>query len=690
MPDLLIEIGTEEIPASYSEPALAAFEAALTSACGKARLTLPEARRLGTPRRLTLHFADVAGMSESLTVERMGPAAKIGFDADGNPTKAALGFARGQGVDPSDLRVVETKKGPYVAVTVREEGVPAGEIVAAALPGALRSIPFPKVMRWTGSDLSFARPIRGLAVVFGNDPVDLTVAGVRSSGGVPGHPFLSEGRLALESADLDIYRQGLIERCVVADPKERRERILAGLAGYLDEDQLADVHDGLLDEVTWLAEWPVVVQGRIDEEFLELPVEVLETAMRVHLRFFPVLDADGRPEARFLAVMNRTEASAPTVTAGFERVLRSRLSDARFFLAEDAKRTLEEMVPELGDKALHRELGSYLDKVGRLEELSGWLAEENGLAGECEAVARAARLAKADLVTEMVGEFPELQGTIGRIYALRDGESPEVATAIEDHYQPRGQGGWLPRGRVAQVVAAAEKLDNLVAFFSVGGPPTGSSDAFGLRRQALGLLRLAAEGEIRIPLAAAIRRAIRVLGVEDAAALEAEVLGFVRDRLYRATLDEGRRYDLVRAALGAGFDDVRDFHRRVHALHAVAGEDWWPRLVEVVERTGNILKGAARADTVEAGLLEDGDERELHDALLKSAPGIEALIAAQEYAGAARAFSDAFSDVVHAFFTNVYVNVEDERVRANRMALLGRVNDLFAERVADLSDVGKE
>jgi len=690
MPDLLIEIGTEEIPASYSEPALAAFEAALTSACGKARLTLPEARRLGTPRRLTLHFASVAEMSESLTVERMGPAAKIGFDADGNPTKAALGFARGQSVDPSELRVVETKKGPYVAVTVREEGVPAGEIVAAALPGALRSIPFPKVMRWTGSDLSFARPIRGLAVVFGDVPVDLTVAGVRSSGDVPGHPFLSEGRLALESADLASYRQGLIDRRVVADPKERRERILAGLAGHLDERQLADVHEGLLDEVTWLAEWPVVVQGRIDEEFLELPVEVLETAMRVHLRFFPVLDADGRPEARFLAVMNRTQASAPTVTEGFERVLRSRLSDARFFLAEDAKRTLEEMVPELGDKALHRELGSYLEKVGRLEDLSAWLAEKNGLAGECEAVVRAARLAKADLVTEMVGEFPELQGTIGRIYALRDGESPQVATAVEDHYQPRGQSGWLPRGRVAQVVAAAEKLDNLVAFFSVGGPPSGSSDPFGLRRQALGLLRLAAEGEIQIPLAAAIRRAIRVLGVEDAGALEAEVLGFVRDRLYRATLDEGRRYDLVRAALGAGFDDVRDFHLRVRALHAVAGEDWWPRLVEVVERTGNILQGAARADTVETGLLEDGDERELHDALLKSAPGIEALIAAQEYAGAARAFSDAFSDVVHAFFANVYVNVEDERVRANRMALLGRVNDLFAERVADLSDVGKE
>ncbi|MHC4470724.1 MAG: glycine--tRNA ligase subunit beta [Planctomycetota bacterium] len=677
MPDLLIEIGVEEIPASYIAPALFEIGEALHSGLAEAGLTVESPTLLATPRRLVLHFAGLPEATETSTEERVGPAAKIAFDGDGKPTKAGLGFARGQGVDPEDLRVVETDKGARVAATVTIPGLPTAEVVAGLLPAALRSAPFPKTMRWTGSEIPFARPIRNLVVLLGEEVVPVAIAGVPAGRATPGHPFLAPEPLDVASADLEAFVGLLREARVMVDHAERREAILSQLA----EHGLSDPHEGLLDEVTFLAEWPRVIEGAIDPAFLELPFEVLETAMRVHLRFFPVTDAKGRPEPRFLAVTNREEGSADVVRGGNEKVLASRLYDARFFLGEDRRRSLEDFVPELENKELHRKLGSYRDKADRIAVLaehvaaSAWPDED--LAGK---VRRASLLAKADLVTEMVGEFPELQGTVGRIYAALDGEDPDVAAAIEDHYRPRGPNDRLPGGAVSIAVALAEKLDDLASFLAAVGPPSGSSDPFGLRRQTLGLIRITRHLEISFSLKAAFAVAS---GPYD------ELMAYLGERLYQFWIDEGLRYDLVRATLAAGFDDLADFHARVAAVTAASENEWWPRLVEVAERTTNILKGAEVAADVDESLLEEKEEHELLKALRDHEDAVAELLDRGDYVKGAKAFADAFGEVVHRFFESVFVNVDDEALRANRLALLGRVNALFASRVADLSDVDR-
>ncbi len=683
MSDLLIEIGTEEIPSSYARPALEAMGEALRAAAAEQRLRLPAPTLLGTPRRLVLHFAGVSDHADSVTEERRGPAAKAAFAADGTPTKAAEGFARSLGIPVAELRVVDTPKGPYAAATVRLSGAPAADVLAAALPRALRAAGFPKTMRWTGSDLPFARPIRRLVVLLGDAVVPVRVAGVDAGRETRGHHFLSPAAFALPDADLDRYVEALRERNVLVDPQARRDLIRAGLAERIGHERAAAVHEGLLDEVTWLSEWPMVIEGRIDPEYLEIPVEVLETAMRVHLRYFPVLAADGSPEARFLSVMDRTADSARLVAEGNERVLRSRLSDARFFLREDRQRTLLDRLPGLVDKAVHRELGSYRAKVDRLAALCAWLAPAAGRPAAVDAAVRAAMVCKSDLTTLMVGEFPELQGTVGRVYALREGLPPAVAEAIEDHYRPRGPGEALPRGDAACVLALAEKIDNLCGFFMVGGAPSGSSDPFGLRRQALGLLRICSERNLSFPLSAAFDRGLALLsGKPD---LKGAILEFVKDRLYHAAVEEGHRYDLVRAVLAAGFDDLPDFRRRLLAVREMSGMPWWPQAVTLVERTANILRGQVPGAAVSEALLAEPAERALDDALGRTEPEVARLVAVGRFAEAGVAFAEGLTDAVQEFFAQVFVNVEDAAVRANRLALLRRVHALMAARVADLS-----
>ena len=690
MPELLIEIGTEEIPATYLEPATRSLGEGLARALLEARIAASGPSLLFTPRRLVVHFEAVAATGESRTERRTGPAARIAFDAEGKPSKAALGFARSAGVDPAKLEIVETEKGPYVTAVVTDEGEPTAAVLARALPGVLAGISFPKSMRWTGSPVPFARPIRNLVVLLGDEVIAAEAAGVTAGRATIGHPFLAPQRFDLATADLGAYREALRERRVLADPDERRAVILGGLASLLGRQPDAAATGSLLEEVVNLTEWPVVIEGRIDGEYLELPVEVLEVSMRVHLRFFPVLDAEGRPEARFLAVMNRDTGSADIVREGNERVLRARLTDARFFFGADRHHRLESFVPRLGDKALHRELGSYLDKTERVGALGVWLAEAARRPGAAAAVALAARLATADLATEMVGEFPELQGTMGRIYATLDGEPAEVARAIGEHYRPRGPDDGLPEGDASVLLALAEKLDDLAAFFSIGGAPTGSSDPFGLRRQALGLIRISFGRDVSFPVRAAVGRAIAPLGVQEPEKLAAEIVAYLGDRLYQSLTDEGFRYDLVRACLGAGFDDLPDRRRRLAALTTVAGEPVWAPLVEVVERTGNIIRGSDVASEIDPVLLTEDAERALHDTLARRSPVVRELLDRGAYAEAAREFVSSFGSVVHAFFAAVYVNVDDAAVRANRVALLGKVNELFAARVADLARVEKD
>ncbi len=695
MPDLLIEIGTEEIPSSYIPAAVESIGDALRKGLSGARLKTGVLTLLHTHRRMVIHLTDVSATGESVTEDRRGPPARAAFDADGNPTKAALGFARGQGVDPSELKLVETKKGSYVSAAVTVAGESAAAVLGRVLPNALRSTPFPKSMRWTGSDTTFARPIRYLTAILGEEALPLAAAGLTASRETRGHAFLAPEAIPLESANLERYREVLGEHFVMVDPKERRLHILAGIAAAAGDAAAAAVHPGLLSEVIGMAEWPNILTGTIEDEYLELPVEVLETAMRVHLRFFPVVTPDGGMEPRFLAVMDRRKEAADLVREGMERVLCSRLADARFFNGEDRKTRLSDLVPDLDDKSVHRELGSYGDKVRRMESLAGdFLVDATGLDAPVAKVRRAALLCKADLLTEMVGEFPELQGTVGRIYAGRDGEDEAVALAIEDHYRPRGPRDDLPRGPVSLVVALSEKLDNLVSFVSVAGLPSGSSDPFGLRRQALGIIRVTCEKEVSLDLEAALFAAAGTLPGLDAARrgeLTEQVLGFVRERFYQWSVDAGLRYDLVRAAMGASAVpfDARSCRRRTEALMKMADEPFFDPLMVVVERTANITRDMGKGVPLDPELLVEEEEQTVGLVLAQVREELDALLLAEDYVTLGRRFAEAFGGPVHAFFEKVFVNVEDPALRANRLALLREVNGLFGGPVADLSKVAK-
>jgi len=695
MPDLLIEIGTEEIPSSYIPTAVEAIGGAIVKGISAARLESGALTLLHTHRRMVIHLTGVSATGESITEDRRGPPASAAFDADGNPTKAALGFARGQGVDPSELTVVETKKGAYVTAMVTVAGESAADVLGKVLPKALRSTPFPKSMRWTGSDTTFARPIRYLTAILGEEELPLSAVGLTASRETRGHAFLSPEAIRLDSADLGKYCDLLRDHFVMVSPEERRQHILEGIAAVAGDDVAAAAHPGLLSEVVGMAEWPNILSGAIENEYLELPVEVLETAMRVHLRFFPVFQSDGGLEPRFLAVMDRRQEAADLVREGMERVLRSRLSDARFFNGEDKKTRLQDLVPELDDKSVHRDLGSYGDKVKRMETLAGdFLIGATGLDAPVTEVKRAALLCKADLLTEMVGEFPELQGTVGRIYAERDGEDPAVALAIEDHYRPRGPRDDLPRGPVSIVVALAEKLDNLVSFVSVAGLPSGSSDPFGLRRQALGIVRLACEKEVSLDLEAALSAAAETLpGLDDARRdeLTGQVLGFVKERFYQWSVDAGLRYDLVRAAMGASAVpfDARSCRHRIEALMTMADEPFFDQLMVVVERTANITRDMGEGARLRPELLVEEEEQAVGRVLAGVREELDALLVAKDYVTLGRRFAEAFGDPVHEFFEKVFVNVDDQAIRANRLALLREVNDLFGGPVADLSKVEK-
>ena len=692
MPDLLIEIGTEEIPASYIGPAMESIAAHIEDALLNAHLGVGEPTALGTPRRMAFHFPGVSLVGESITEERRGPAAKIAFDAEGNLTRAGLGFARGAGVDPEALFVVETDKGAYVSATVARPGVRAADVVAEALPKALRGATFKKTMRWTGSDIPFARPIRNLVVLHGTELVPVEVAGVKSRRTTHGHAFLATAHVGLKGADLDLYREALREARVLVDAAERRESIrrqVGEIAGAAAADAL---HEGLLDEVVQLAEWPVVVEGRIEDRFLELPVEVLETAMRVHLRFFPVWAGPETLAPRFLAVIDRAASSADLVRDGLERVLRARLSDARFFLVEDRKIPLADRIEALADKALHRDLGSYRDKAARMGSIARILSADAGLGLDDAVLERAADLAKTDLLTQMVGEFPELQGTVGRIYAADQGETAEVAEAIEDHYRPRGPGDALPRGPLACVLSLAEKVDNLAGFSAAVSLPSGSSDPFGLRRQALGIVRIACDRDIRFSLERVLVAALAAMpgSIPDSREVKGRAAAtFVGERFYQLMLDRGFRYDHVRAAMAASFDDLADCATRVAALREMSGAPWWNQLVAVVERTANISKGLEGAPRVDEALFEFEEERALFDADGAASGELERLAAAQEYVALAEKFALVYADPVHRYFERVFVNVPDEALRRSRLSLLATVSRRFGGRVADLREIEK-
>ena len=646
------------------------------------RIEYKNIKTLGTPRRSALLVEGLAEQQADLSKENRGPAVNIAFDADGNPTKAAQGFARGQGVKPEEL---VTKDG-YVYAMVHEKGGQTADLLGETLKGLVDGLNFPNNMHWADLDYKFIRPLRWLVALYGQDVIDFEVANVKSGRTSRGHRFLSEGDF--EIANAEDYVEACRKASIIVDQNERCEMIRQQIAEVAAANGgQAEVNEDLLEEVLYLVEYPTALCGKFDEKYLALPAEAVITPMRDHQRYFPVLK-DGKLLPLFITIRNGGKEHLETVQHGNERVLRARLEDAQFFFDEDRKKTLEQHGEKLKTVVFQDGLGTIYDKALRLEVLAGYIADAIGADEQDKKDAvRAAKLAKADLVTGMVTEFTELQGVMGREYALLDGETKAVAQAIDEHYMPRFAGDSQPASVAGRIVSLADKIDTIVGTFSRGLIPTGSQDPFALRRQALGIVNMLKEAQYHISLSQLVAKAMELLKIADAgqqAKLQNDVADFMKLRLKNVLADAGIRYDVVDAVF-VTVDDIYGVFLRAQAVNEAVKQDM-EKTIQAFVRTGNIARKAEDVqDAVEAGLLAEQVEKDLCKAYEAAAVKAEKEIAAQDYAGAIATLSQ-LAAPIDAFFDGVMVMDKDEKIKNNRLGLLKLVDNLVCQ-VADFSKI---
>jgi len=696
--DLLFEIGVEELPGGYVPPALDQLERAARDGLAGLRLAFGDLCSYGTPRRLTLFVNDLAARQADFDEEAMGPAVKVAFGPDGAPTRALLGFCQGKGVDPAKVRRVETAKGEYVAVTVHHVGKPAIEVLPAMLSALPGKLGFPKSMRWLpGDDARFARPVRWLVALFGDDVVPARAFGLTAGRHSYGHRFLAPEPVEIPRAGGYL---GTLERMfVMADHRARRlligeqiETLAAQAGGVIVEDE------ELLDQNNFLVEWPTVFMGSFDRKFHELPNEVIITALREHQKFFAISGAaDGRMLLqKFVALRNGDDRGLDGVRRGNEDVLTARLEDARFYWETDLKRPPAERVEALRDVVWIEGLGSLRDKASRLEALCEWLAGRIA-PGSTAASKRAALLCKTDLLSEMIGsgkEYASLQGTIGGYYAERCGEPEDVARAISWHYHPRFAGDALPPTDAGVVLSLADKLDHVAGAFVAGKPPSGSEDPYGVRRAGNGVVRLLTEGERHLDLREATMQSTAPFFTADPdlaqAAIVKQLGDFWRGRVEAALEQEGIAYDTREAALEAqvplddggrrrpGWIDPVDCLARARVLSTFRDDPRFAPLAILFKRVGNILKAATEPlpASLDRGRLGEAAERDLLAALERARERTAPLWQRRAYDAILPVLLE-MEGAIHAFFDQVMVNVEDAPVRLNRLRLLADVRDLF-------------
>ncbi|MFZ5591636.1 MAG: glycine--tRNA ligase subunit beta [Bacillota bacterium] len=683
----LLEIGTEEMPARFITPALKQLGELAAGMLNQERLKFSQVKTFATPRRLALLIEGLAEKQEARVIEAKGPAVKVAFDEAGRPTKAAEGFARSQGVAVTDLVIRPVGPVDYVFAVKQEESLPARQVLAGILPRLLAGLHFPKPMRWGNQEVRFIRPIRWLVALYGSEVVPFSYAGCQAGNITYGHRFLAPHPLLIENPEqyIDILRQAY----VIVDPVERKQliwqqiqQVAASIGGQVTPDP------ELLEEVTNLLEYPAAFLGSFADSYLTMPREVLVTPMREHQRYFPILDKDGNLLPHFIAVRNGTHEHIDIVRSGNEKVLRARLADAAFFWQEDLKTNFADRVASLARVTWQETLGSMLDKVERLKGIVAYLAAQLGVEDNQKKVAaRAAHLCKADLVTNMVYEFPELQGIMGREYALRQGESPEVAQAIYEHYLPRFAGDELPRTIPGQLLSLAEKIDNLVGCFAIGIIPTGSQDPYALRRQALGICHIVLSGKLSFSLSRLIEEAYRAYGGRvglkaDCRQVQVELLEFVAQRLKGLLLEKGYAYDTVDAVLAAGIDNLLAVGERCAALEEVRRNSAFAAALSAFTRAGNLVKKHTGV-ALNPELLHHQAEKNLLAALNKVQAQVTEYLTCGRYADAFTSLS-LLKEPVDSFFDQVMVMVEDEAVRQSRLALLKMVTDLTRP-LADLS-----
>ncbi len=719
MEKLLFEIGTEEIPAKFMPAILAQLKELAEKKMTELRIPFEAVKTYGTPRRMTFIASGVAEAQEDSTVEAKGPSAKIAF-VSGAPSKAALGFARGQGVDVKDLVVRDN----YVYAVKHLAGQPVKELLPGLLQDILTSLSFPKNMRWADHEFKFVRPIRWLVALFGSEVVPVEITGVKSSRFSRGHRFLrpsaienakafegigdaakalletakSKVKNAVASAAIgsmgvveipnaDAYEKVMYDNFVMVDQDARRELIRQQVADLAaEEGGHAEINEDLLEEVNYLVEWPTALCGKFEEKFLALPKECIITPMREHQRYFPVLAEDGSLLNKFITVRNGGKEHLEIVAHGNERVLRARLSDAEFFFNEDRKQTLADRLEKLKTVSFQEGLGNMNDKSNRLVQAVDMLSMAINTKADKTKLERAALLCKCDLVTGMVVEFTELQGVMGREYAKLDGEASEVATGIFEHYLPRFAGDELPKSDIGRLVGIADKLDNICATFSRGLAPTGSQDPYALRRQALGIINILLDANYHVSLYKVIAGSLYLLNipVEETKNLVPQIGDFMKQRLRNMLIDQGIRYDVVDAVLAEEMnDDFADLAARANALNAFVAASEAPALIQAATRVANLCKKIEEETAINPQLFAVEAEATLHAATVAASK--EVLIAATAYDYAAvLAQAVKLVDPINKFFEDVMVMDEDVRVKNNRLALLSAVKDI-THAVGDLS-----
>ena len=681
--DLLLEIGTEEIPAHAMPGMLRELGENAKKALKELRLAHGAVRTLGTPRRLALIVEGLAEKQEDVAEEKRGPSVQVAFDADGKPTKAAQGFARGQGVQAEAL---VTKDG-YVYALVQETGERTEKVLEKMLPELIVGLSLPNSMRWGDLDFRFIRPLRWLVALYGEQVVPFELARVKSSNTSRGHRFLSTGDFTIQ--DAAHYEEACEKAFVIVDPARRKTEIEEGLVKEAKaHGGIAEITPNLLEEVLYLVEYPTALSGSFEDKYLALPPDAVITPMRDHQRYFPVKAADGRLMPLFLTVRNGGAEYLATVQHGNERVLRARLADAQFFFDEDRKKSLEEHMEKLKTVVFQEGLGTVYEKSLRLEKLAAKIAGAIGASeAEKKAAERAARLSKADLVTGMVTEFTELQGVMGKEYARLDGESEDVALAIDEHYMPRFAGDALPKTCAGLVVSLADKMDNIVATFSRGLIPTGSQDPFALRRQALGMVHSIIEAGVTVSLRELVSWTMDLLAIQDAAVrekMQADVADFMRLRLKNVLAEAGIRYDVADAVLG-DIDDVRRVMLAAEAVRAQLAAPDMAAAVKAFVRVANLAAKAEGKARIDEALFETEEEKELMKAYASAKSAAESLVEAHDYVGIIDDFKD-LAEPINAFFDAVMVMAEDADVRRNRLSLLKSIDCLLRE-VADFSKI---
>ncbi|HNY96108.1 MAG TPA: glycine--tRNA ligase subunit beta [Smithellaceae bacterium] len=683
--ELLFEIGTEEIPAGFLSKAVVDMEEMIRKALSEKRIAFEGIRCLATPRRLVLHIADLAPKQDDQVVEKMGPAKKAAFDENGQPTKAALGFARGQGLEVSQLETVTTDKGEYLCARKTIAGQPTADLLPDLLKSFLLAIPFRKSMRWAAYDLRFARPIHWLLALYGGKVVPLKVEDIESGNTSRGHRFMSPEAFAVEG--YEDYLAKAQERFVIADPALRKKLILEEA-----QKSAADVGgklfytEDLLETITFIVEYPVIVRGGFDPHYLQIPKDVLTTTMISHQKYFPIVDDAGKLLPYFVAVSNTRARDLEVVARGNERVLQARLADASFFFEEDKKVPLEDRVESLKKVVFHTLLGTSHKKVMRFRKLAVKIAAKVKPAVK-KNVDRAALLAKADLESLMVGEFSELQGIMGREYALLAGEKQEIADAIYEHYLPIVAGGDLPGTDEGAIVGIADKMDTIVGFFAVGMPPSGTADPYALRRQALGVINIILSRRYDLSLNFLIDECLASLKDvlrKPAEDVKKDVLEFFRGRLQNQLISQGYAYDTVDAVLAADIDRLVLVIEKIQALQAFRANPEFEPLSIAFKRIDNILKDF-HGGSVDVNLLSQEAEIKLFANFENIGTRVEKGIAEKDFTAALNKLA-ALRSPVDAFFDSVMVMDKDEKIRFNRLSLLADISALFHQ-IADFSKI---